>query len=88
MDDLNWKLFRTRVRFPPSPSFKKMKKWYKITLKKPNLPPSFWLGAKDRGSLDTLLEKKGYTEIESIREDPTFPECLNTRIKDMRSGKA
>tara|TARA_R110002060_G_scaffold9774_1_gene14683 strand:- start:175 stop:348 length:174 start_codon:yes stop_codon:yes gene_type:complete len=54
-------------------------KWYRITLKKPNLPHGFWLGAKDRDSLESLLKKKGYTEIESIKEDPDFPESLNKK---------
>tara|TARA_R110000822_G_C15020751_1_gene463065 strand:+ start:65 stop:253 length:189 start_codon:yes stop_codon:yes gene_type:complete len=52
--------------------------WYRIALKDPKIPfPNFWLAAKSRAELDALLKKKGYTEIESIKEDPDFPACLD-----------
>ena len=52
-----------------------MKQWYRIELK----THGFWLAAEDRTTLATLLEEKGHTEIESIKEDPEFPECLNKK---------
>ncbi len=52
-----------------------MKKWYRVKVK----THAFWLAAKDRVTLEALLEEKGYTEVESVKEDPEFPECLNRK---------
>ena len=50
-----------------------MKIWYRIERD----THGFWLAAEDREELDKLLEKKGYTDIVSIKEDPNFPACLS-----------
>ena len=52
-----------------------MNQWYRIEVK----THGFWLAAKDRATLEALLLKKGYAEIESIKVDPEFPECLNKK---------
>ena len=49
--------------------------WYRIETN----THGFWLAAKDREELDKLLEKKGYTDIVSIKEDPSFPQCLESK---------
>lgn len=49
--------------------------WYRIEIK----THGFWLAAKDRKALDKLLEKKGHTDILSIKEDPNFPQCLESK---------
>ena len=33
---------------------------------------------------DALLKKKGYTEIESIKEDPDFPACLDKPVDRLK----
>ena len=54
--------------------------WYRVEIK----THGFWLAAKDKEALKELLEEKGYTDIQSIKEDPNFPACLDKPIDNLK----
>jgi len=54
--------------------------WYRVEIK----THGFWLAAKDKEALKELLEEKGYTDIQSIKEDSNFPACLDKPIDNLK----